>query len=62
MSEIRKVCQRHFEVVLVDEFRTTAVSASHCLPDTSDRLLRPVFSDATQKQVRGLMGCSLVHP
>ncbi|KAJ9519612.1 hypothetical protein QJQ45_013369 [Haematococcus lacustris] len=29
MPQIRKVCWRHFEVVLVDEFRTTAVSVSN---------------------------------
>ncbi|MGQ3076303.1 MAG: hypothetical protein ACT7A5_34975, partial [Ferrovibrionaceae bacterium] len=61
MSEIRKVCQRHFEVVLVDEFRTSAVSASNCSRGTSDeewdRCLQPVRSDATHKQDRGLMGC-----
>ncbi|KAJ9505787.1 hypothetical protein QJQ45_030192 [Haematococcus lacustris] len=29
MPQIRKVCWRHFEVVLVDEFRTTAGSVSN---------------------------------
>lgn len=33
MSKIREVCQRHSEVLLVNEIRTTAVSASQGLPD-----------------------------
>ncbi|MGQ3227146.1 MAG: hypothetical protein ACT6UU_24795, partial [Hydrogenophaga sp.] len=60
-SRFLRHCMREFEVVLVDEFRTSAVSASDCSRSTSeeewDRWLRPVRSDATQKQVRGLMGC-----
>ena len=51
-----KMCQRHFETHMVDEFRTTRVNYK------DDVLLKSVNIEATGKAVRGLLWCDSTIP
>ena len=51
-----KMCQRHFETYMVDEFRTSRVNYK------DDSLLKSVRSEATDRGVRGLLWCESTIP